>query len=74
MKVTNKRTWGEIEFCELHIGDVFEWVGDYYVVIPDVIDEETETYYNAFDLTNNALDSFGEDAVVTKVNAEIVIT
>lgn len=74
MKIINKREGGYMAFSNVHVGDVFVWCGEYYIVIPHILDCDTDSYYNVFSLSNNVLGHFEYDTQVLKVNAEIVIT
>ena len=74
MKVIDKRNIEFICFGDLQSGDVFEWGGEYYVVIPHILDCETDSHYNVFSLYSNLLDHFENDIEVIKVRAEIIIT
>lgn len=74
MKITDKRSGEHAYFGDLQVGDVFEWMEEYYVVIPHILDCDTENHYNAFSFSNDVLDHFDNDIEVVKINAELVIT
>jgi hypothetical protein len=75
MKITDERhKRNTVMFKDLNIGDCFEFRGDFYIKIdPIELSFNEENNYRAFKLGPNVVFAFANDAIVTKVNIEIII-
>jgi hypothetical protein len=58
-------------FSELRNGDTFIYEKSVYLVLPDV--RYCDITYNAYNLTNEFLSNFDDDATVEPVEIELVI-
>ena len=71
MKITDTRA-RNTRFEDLAYGDTFMWTDDLMMKTPQTtIDGEL---FNAWSFKDNTFEWFDEDVIVTKANAEIIIS
>lgn len=64
MKINDKRERGMQSFDSIHhVGTVFDYAGEFYMVIEDVKDKNNQ-YYNAVCLTEGELYCFSDESVL----------
>lgn len=60
------------EFYELEVGNVFEYEKNLYIKIPRIYDQKYGDV-NCFDLSNERLDYYENDTIVTTLKCELII-
>jgi hypothetical protein len=71
MKIIDNTVSKTVLFESLALGDVFSFGSNFYMKIPLI--EGSETVANAVSLAYGFMDYFNDDALVTKVNCQLVI-
>lgn len=62
-----------VKFSQICVGDCFEWSNYIYLRTYRFRDYDTDSTYNAINLSNNTFDHFYDSDNVNKVNATLSI-